>query len=194
MIPSRRVFQDLAGEYDHWFDDHREIFTAQLRIIRDAVPHDGPGLEIGVGSGRFASSLGIGHGIDPSRPLLEMAKGRGTEVVHGEGEHLPYRAGSFDHILMMTVICYLENPGKVLQEAYRVLAHGGSLVIGFIEKDGEIARRYRNETIKGRFLRFARFRTIGEVTELMKLAGFAEVALREGTSGFCVMTGSRKHE
>ena len=67
------------------------------------------GLEVGVGSGRFAVPLGIHWGIDPSQRLAVMAKNRGIEVIRGEAEHLPYRAGSFDLVLMMTVICFLDD-------------------------------------------------------------------------------------
>jgi len=49
---------------------------------------------------------------------------------------LPYRAETFDHVLMMTVICFLENPLAVLQESFRVLVYGGELILGFIEKEG----------------------------------------------------------
>ncbi len=109
MIPSRRIFDKHAGDYDRWFDEHNDVYQAQVRMLRGAVPGHGSGLEVGVGSGRFAVPLGICCGIDPSRGLVRMAQQRGIEVVLGEGEHLPYRAGSFDYVLMMTVIGFLED-------------------------------------------------------------------------------------
>jgi len=96
VIPFRRVFDEHAGEYDRWFDEHEEVYQAQVRMLRGAIPYHGRGLEVGVGSGRFAMPLGIRYGIDPSRGLVRMAQQWGIEVVLGEGEHLPYRAGSFD--------------------------------------------------------------------------------------------------
>ena len=105
---------------------------------------------MGVGSGRFAVPFGIRYGIDPSRELVRMAKNRGIEVVLGEGEHLPYRAGSFDYVLMMTVICFLDDVIAVFHEVNRVLRPGGMLVVGFIEEGGEIQRMYQHVSIKGR--------------------------------------------
>jgi SAM-dependent methyltransferase len=166
MIPSRSVFNEYAGVYDRWFDEHGDVYQEQVRLLRDAVPQAGRGLEMGVGSGRFAVPLGIRYGIDQSLRLIEMAKTRGIKVAQGEGEHLPYRAVTFDYVLMMTVICFLENPLPVLQEIYRIIIPGGNLVLGFIEKDGEIALRYRQEKTSGRFLRFARFLTADEVARL----------------------------
>jgi ubiquinone/menaquinone biosynthesis C-methylase UbiE len=79
MIPVRRVFEDYANDYDRWFDEHHDVYEAQLRMLHRAVPRHGLGLEVGVGSGRFAVPLDIGYGIDPSRELLKMAKSRAIE-------------------------------------------------------------------------------------------------------------------
>ena len=191
MIPSRSVFDESAGDYDRWFYEHGSVYEAQVRMLRGAVPRTGLGLDVGTGSGRFAVPLGIGYGIDPSRNLLRIAKSRGTEVVVGEGEHLPYRAGSFDYVLMMTVICFLDDAGAVFREVNRVLGPRGILVAGFIEKDGEMYRRYRHEAVKGRFLRFAVYRTVEEVTRFFRKAGFPQVSVVERTRGFCVMNGRK---
>jgi SAM-dependent methyltransferase len=192
MIPSRRIFDDHAGDYDRWFDEHGEVYQAQVRMLRDAVPRTGCGLEVGVGLGRFAVPLGIGYGIDPSRELLKMAKSRGIEVVMGEGEHLPYCEDFFNYVLMMTVICFLDDVIAVFREVNHVLRPGGTLVVGFIEKDGEIFRIYQHESTKGRFLRLAKFWTVEEVDGFFKDAGFSQVSVIENTRGFCVMNGQKR--
>jgi len=80
-----------------------------------------------------------------------MAKSRGVEVAIGIGEHLPYRSGSCDHAVMMTVTCFLDDIAGVLREVFRVIVPSGSIVLGFIERDGEIFRRYCAEPERGRF-------------------------------------------
>jgi len=191
MIPSRRVFDEYANDYDTWFDEHDDVFQAQQRMLRAAIPNQGQGLEVGVGSGRFAVPSGTRYGIDPSRELIRIAKRRSIEVVRGEGEHLPYRTSSFDYVLMMTVICFLDDVTAVFREVNRVLQPGGILIIGFIEKDGEIYRIYQGETTKGRFLRFAHFRTAEEVDGFFRDAGFAQVSVIKRSRGFCVMNGRK---
>jgi ubiquinone/menaquinone biosynthesis C-methylase UbiE len=192
MIPSRRVFEDHAGDYDQWFEKHGDIYTAQVRMFHNALPDYGRGLEIGIGSGRFALPLGIRFGIDPSGKLAHMAKNRGIEVVVGEGEHLPYRSGSFDHVLMMTVICFLDDSKTVFIEVNRVLKPKGMLIVGFIEKDGEIQREFLHESTKGRFLRYAKFMSASEVAGIFSDADFAGVSVIERSRGFCILKGIKK--
>jgi ubiquinone/menaquinone biosynthesis C-methylase UbiE len=191
MILSRRVFDEFADEYDRWFDEHREIYDAEVRMLQDAVPRTGRGLEIGVGSGRFAAPLGIRFGIDPSRNLLRIAKNRGIEVVAGVGEHLPYRGVSFDYVLMNTVICFLDDAPAVFCEINCVLKAGGILTVGFIEKNGEVDREYSREPGKGTFLRFAKFLAVEDVVRFFQDAGFADVSVTGTSHGFCVMNGKK---
>jgi len=152
----------------------------------------GLGLEVGVGLGRFAAPLGIRCGIDPSFPLAEMAKRRSVEVAIVVGEHLPYRSGSFDYAVMMTVICFLDDMAKVLREGFRLLAPSGIIVLGFIEQDGEILRHYRAEPEKGRFLRHARFHSSDAVIQKIHDAGFSRVEVTTREHGFCVLSGEKK--
>ncbi len=192
MIPSRHAFEDHAGDYDRWFDEHGEVYAAQVGMLRGAIPDHGSGLEVGVGSGRFAFPFGIRSGIDPSGGLIQIARQRGIEVVQGEGEHLPYRAGTFDYVLMMTVICFLDDAGAVFREVNRVLRPGGMLIVGFIEEGGKISRQYQHEKTKGRFLRYAKFRTREEVTGFFYDSGFSSGSLIERSRGFRVMIGQKE--
>jgi SAM-dependent methyltransferase len=194
MIPSRRIFEDHAGDYDRWFDEHHEVYEKEIRVLRDAVPGTGRGLEVGAGSGRFAVPLGICCGIDPSPGLGRMAKQRGIEMVMGEGEHLPYRAGTFDYVLMMTVICFLEDAVPVFREIYRVLRPGGIFVAGFIEASEDNSLSDPGEPGRGQFLRYAQFRTAGEVSGFFREGGFVDILTVIRDRGICVLSGRKPGE
>ncbi|WP_321505055.1 class I SAM-dependent methyltransferase [uncultured Methanoregula sp.] len=189
MIPSRRVFAEYTDDYDRWFDEHGDVYRAQVHMLRNAIPNHGLGLEVGVGSGRFAKPLNIRCGIDPSRELIRIARQRGIEAVIGEGEHLPYRAGTFDYVLMMTVICFLDDAVAVFHEVSRVLRPGGMLVVAFIESGGELTLQYLSEPTKGRFLRYAKFRTVEEAVGFFSDTGFTKVSVVKRTRGFCIIKG-----
>ncbi len=140
-------------------------------------------LEVGVGSGRFASCLGIQYGLDPSPALNALARKRGIETVQGVGESLPYRADTFDSILTMTVICFRDDPARSCREAFRVLKRGGFLVTAFLEKGGEIARQAEAPGYAGRFLRDATFFTGDDVTALLAAAGFSRISHKHNPHG-----------
>jgi SAM-dependent methyltransferase len=191
MIPSRQVFEDHAGDYDRWFDEHHDAYESEVRVLREVVPDTGRGLEMGTRSGRFAGPLGICCGIDPSPGLGRIAHQRGIGMVVGEGEHLPYPSGAFDHVLMMTVICFLEDAVTVFREVCRVLKPGGTLVTGFIEEGRENSLHCPGESGQGLFLQYAQFRTAGEVSGFFSDAGFVDISTVTRTRGIFILSGRR---
>jgi ubiquinone/menaquinone biosynthesis C-methylase UbiE len=190
---SEDIFEDFAEDYDRWFDEHRKTYLAELARIRTIIPlPDNRSIEIGAGSGRFAGPLGIPLGIEPSAALARMARRRGIEVLRGMAETIPFRNKSFSSALMVTVICFLQDPVLALSEIHRILDHGGRIIVAFIERDGEIARKYLHEPGKHRFLSRARFYSTEEVQRLLKHAGF-EVINVDSKVGFTVIA-ARKDE
>ncbi|TAJ45850.1 SAM-dependent methyltransferase [Methanofollis fontis] len=187
----QQVFEEFAEDYDAWFEEHAAEYRAELERVRRLVPPgEGCAVEVGAGSGRFAAPLGIGLGIEPSLALARMTRQRGVEVVRGRAEALPLRDGSCSLVLMVTVICFLDDPASALQEVHRVLAPGGTVVIGLLEREGRSARTYRHSREKGRFLCHARFYSADEVISLLRACGFS-VAGMESMQGFCVIRAGK---
>jgi len=157
-------------EYDSWYDRHRHIFEAELNALKPLVEkYPSPKLEIGVGTGRFAQELGIEHGIDPDRNMLEFAKKRGIKVKEGYGEDLPYKSRRFYLILISTSLPFFSNARKVVEESYRVLKDEGGIAIGFIPRNSYFGRKYTKMGENGdeRF-KNAHFYTMDEVEKLLE--------------------------
>ena len=114
---SSDAFDQLADRYDSWFDRHQAAFLSEIEAYKKVVPTSGEGLEVGVGSGRFAAALGIKTGVEPSDKLGSLAKSRGIKVFQGTAESLPFPDHQFDFVLLSTVLCYLEHPLQALLEA-----------------------------------------------------------------------------
>ena len=111
--------------------------------------------------------------MDPSAAMLAHAAARGIEVVEGAAENLPFEAGSFEHALVVTTICFVDSPAQMLAEARRVLKPGGRLVIGFIDRESALGQHYLAHQAESVFYREATFLSADEVARLLRQAGFA---------------------
>jgi SAM-dependent methyltransferase len=165
-------FEKHPLQYEQWFDRHKFAYESELQAIRRLLPQHGNGLEIGVGSGRFAAPLGIKLGLEPSSRMMEIAQARGIEVIGGVGESLPFRDSQFDFATMVTTICFLDDVEMAFNEAYRILKPGGCLIIGFIDKDSSIGQLYQQHKNENVFYRVATFYSVDEVVSHLKIAGF----------------------
>ena len=97
-------------------------------------------LDLGTGTGRlleiFAPLYRRGIGIDQSREMLAVARANldkagitNAQVRQGDIYAPPVERDGFDLITIHQVLHYLEEPGRAIQEAARLLRPAGRLVI-----------------------------------------------------------------
>jgi len=172
MPMSANPFNEHCAEYDAWFDKNALMHESELLTIQKVLPKSGFGLEVGVGTGRFAAPLGVKVGIDPSINALRMARSRRIQVLRGVGEELPFKANSFYYVLLVTTVCFLDNPEKAFKECWRVLREKGVLIVAIIDRESELGRRYEETKHTSIFYRFARFRSVKEVKKMLESSGF----------------------
>jgi phosphatidylethanolamine/phosphatidyl-N-methylethanolamine N-methyltransferase len=91
-------------------------------------------LEIGVGNGAHLQ-LYKAHkvtGIDTSANMLAIAakrKASNVELLQMNGESLDFADDYFDYVVLSHVIAVVDNPEKLLSEAFRVLKPDGRIFI-----------------------------------------------------------------
>ncbi len=177
------LFDKNYAYYDRWFDEHDQIYRCELEALRRVLPPFRKGLEVGVGTGRFAAPLGIQVGVEPSAQMAAVAKKRGIEVVPGVAEALPFADKSFDLVLMVTTICFVDDIDKSFEEAKRVLADDGHLIIAFVDRDSPLGKFYEAHKAKSRFYKEATFYSKKDIFKLLKSHGFVLKRCNEALFG-----------
>jgi len=102
------IFERYYKKYDAWYDKHKFAFLSEIEAVRKVLPRKKKGLEIGVGTGRFASGLEIKYGVDPSENMLKIARKRGIDARRAQGERLPFDNSAFDYIVVIITLCFVK--------------------------------------------------------------------------------------
>lgn len=165
-------FDEHSKRYEKWFDSHKHVYLSELNAVEEMVPTEGKGIEIGVGSGRFSAPLDIELGIDPSKDMLKLARRKGIEPVLGQGEKLPLRDNSLDFALIVTTICFFDEPTAAIEETSRVIKEKGDIIIGFIDKDSSVGEIYQEKKEENIFYKNAEFFNVEEAVQILESSGF----------------------
>jgi SAM-dependent methyltransferase len=104
--------------------------------------------------------------------MLNHARVRGVKVACAVAEALPLADAIFDYALIVTTICFVDMPDKMMTEIHRVLRPGGKLVIGFIDRESVLGQTYLDHQAESVFYREAVFYSAAEVDELLRAGGF----------------------
>lgn len=146
-------FSEIA---DTW-DTVRGLHSANEDIEKQLLALAGKGqykrvLDIGTGTGRmlslFAGRAARLDGVDFSHRMLTLARANldrdGVTHAHvrqGDAANLPYDDASADLVIIHQVLHFVDEPERVLSEAGRVLAEGGTLlIVDFAPHDLEFLR------------------------------------------------------
>ncbi|WP_024790758.1 MULTISPECIES: class I SAM-dependent methyltransferase [unclassified Lebetimonas] len=175
------LFDNLVKDYEEWFEKHTKIYEEELKTIKELLP-EGKGIEIGVGTGRFAAPLGIKVGIEPSKEMSEIAKKRDIEVINITAEEMDFEE-EFDFALIVTTICFVKDPLKTLQNTYKALKQGGFVIVAFVDLNSPLGMFYEKNKFKSKFYKEAIFFTKDDIIDLLQKAGFSEFECVENLYG-----------
>lgn len=114
----------------NWLANHKIV--AALERVRDHAR--GELLDMGCGSKPFAGLFAgrvtryWGTDLSASRYL-----GDARPEAFARAEAQPFRDGSFDTVLGLSMLTYLPEPVRMIEEAHRVLRPGGVLILEFTQ-------------------------------------------------------------
>src|SRR5919202_5138322 len=160
--------QHLELEEHHWwFVSRRRILLSVLQ--RNLTPErQFEVLDAGCGGGATIESLrcyGRVRGLEISKVALQHNRERGREVILGSVEQIPFTSDSFDLALALDVIAHVQDDVRALEELFRVLRPGGSLLVTVP------ALRMlwsSHDVVNGHYRRYA----LGELRQRIEAAGF----------------------
>ena len=172
MDPSLLLRQHQQLEEHHWW------FVARRRIVLGVLQHyiDPKGgfkvLDAGCGAGATMERLrgyGSVEGMDISEEAVRYNLERGRKVSLGSVERMPFAGNSFDLVLALDVIEHVPDDLQALQELFRTLRRGGSLLVTVP------ALRIlwsAHDVVNGHYRRY----TLGELCSRVETAGFEVIA------------------
>ncbi|MGH7475512.1 MAG: ArsR/SmtB family transcription factor [Longimicrobiales bacterium] len=163
---SQQFFATAAAEWDQL---RAELFgeSADLGALLALLDDDLLVADLGCGTGAVATKLAPFVrrviGVDESRAMLSAARRRladyeNVELRAGELEALPLEDGAVDLAILSLVLHYVAQPAAVLDEARRILADGGRLLVvdmiaharaDLRERMGHVWQGFDREQIEG---------------------------------------------
>ncbi len=163
-------------------------------------------LDVGTGDGTYAIEAARRGasvvGVDPSAAMLMAAERRASAAgVHidlqsAPATALPFPDASFDRVLAVTVLCFVEDPSLAIAEMARVTRPGGKIILGELNRWSLWAARRRLAAwSNGGLWQGVQFWSRGQLARLAEGAGLAVHAVRGAVhfppSELCARVGER---
>lgn len=175
-MPKTQPFDQYFSDYENWFIENKYAYLSELAAIHHFLPSIGKGVEIGIGSGQFALPLKIKRGIDPSKSMVNLAKQKGLNVCRAVAENLPFKKNLFDFALMVTTVCFVDDVTISFKEAKRILKSNGRFIVGLVDKNSPLGRKYLKMKHDNVFYQWATFYSTDEIILQLNRIGFKNFA------------------
>jgi len=188
----RAAFEALAPVYDAWYHTPmgKYVWAVEAIAVRAMLPQkmNGVVVDVGVGTGMsltllqpFSSQV---VGVDNTWQMVDIAhqkiqENQEVHLVIGDGENLPFRRNVADIMMGMTVLEFVPNPDRFLQEVHACLHPKGWLVLGVLTSTNlwALERRIRSFAQPDVFS-YAQFPSPWQLTRRLYRNGFYRVRYR----------------
>jgi SAM-dependent methyltransferase len=176
-------FDKYLNDYENWFKEYKYVYESELKAVKHFIPENKNGIEIGIGTGRFALPFGIKVGVEPSSVMRRFAVNLGLKVHKGTAEKLPIPDKSYDFALMVTTICFVDDVKKSFSEVKRILIPGGNFIVGFVDRNSLLGKLYEKMKEQNKFYRYATFYSAVEVKKLLEENEFINIEIVQTVFG-----------
>ena len=162
------------ADYDAWYDTLRGRWIGETEYVLAAqglAPRPGDSLlDIGCGTGWFTRRAAaddlVATGLDPNSAWLNYARAHSSPAlnwVEGDARDLPFADASFDHVLSIAALCFVDDEQQAVAEAVRVARR--RFAIGWLNRSSLLYRQKGRHGGSGAY-QGARWHTAREVRAL----------------------------
>lgn len=174
------------SDYDAWYDTPRGRWVGEAefelcRRLLDVKPGDSL-LDVGCGTGwftrRFADLKLQATGLDPDASWLAWARAHSDPAIHwvvGDARALPFADASFDHLLSIAALCFVDDERRAVAEIVRVAKR--RFAIGWLNRASLLYREKGRGGGSGAY-RGARWHTAAELRTLFAGLPVRDLKLR----------------
>ena len=170
--------QLIAEKYDKFYEtiQGKAIDNIEKEIILRHIDGITGGylLELGCGTGHWTEFF-CGQGfkvtaIDESEAMLSIAENKkikNATFIKADAKNLPFTDQCFSAVISVTMLEFVEDIKRLMDEIDRILIPGGRLVLGCLNDLSELGKnKYQDEVYK-----HARFFTPAEIENLLSHFG-----------------------
>jgi ubiquinone/menaquinone biosynthesis C-methylase UbiE len=185
-----QLFDGWSEAYDRWFTTPIGSLVKKYegQLIRDLLePKQGEIiLDAGCGTGVFTRDILLSGsrviGLDISSPMLIRARKKLKEfpfqMVLADMLNLPFSESSFDKVVSVTAVEFIEDAREAVGELFRVTKKGGYIVVGTLNRlstwaSSRIAKAKEKHTIFEKAI----FRSPDELRSLASVEGVVKTAI-----------------
>ncbi|MGB9130773.1 MAG: class I SAM-dependent methyltransferase [Thiobacillus sp.] len=174
------------AEYDAWYRTPRGRWIGETEYAlaaRGLAAQAGESLlDIGCGTGWFTRRAAaddlLATGLDPQSAWLDYARVHSSPAlswVEGDARDLPFADASFDHVLSIAALCFVDDERQAVAEAVRVTRR--RFAIGWLNRSSLLYWQKGRHGGSGAY-RGARWHTAREVRELFSGLPVKNLTLR----------------
>jgi len=130
----------------------KRILEREIRFVNEKLLGCKKVLSIGCGPAFLEAELHNLHpemnitGLDYSKEMIEQAT-KEIPIIYGDAQHLKFEDNSFDAVLYITSLEFIQSIQKAIKEAYRVLQSKGLLLVLMLNpKSRYFQEKYKNNS------------------------------------------------